>query len=184
MHRCLHLLINSVLVAVLVVVRPNTAAAESASKIDLRANLALSQLYSESSVAKELGARASGILVFPIIFKGGLFFVADYGKGVLRVANSSQGYYNVTASSIGVQIGLSTRSLVIMFMTEEVLAKFSNSDRWEPDLGADVAIIDAEVAGTFNMTTVQDPIIAFRFREEGLMAGFRPASMVVRKLNN
>jgi len=124
MPRPLYLLINPFILAVFLAIWSDTAVAKSASEIDAQANQAIKQLYAESSAAKELGAKASGILIFPDITKGGLIIGAEYGEGVLRVADASQGYYSSTSGSIGLQIGISSRSLVIMFMTDEALKNF------------------------------------------------------------
>ena len=56
---------------------PNPADAASAADIDRDAKNALEKLYAKSSSAKTLGEKAKGILVFPSIVKGGLFWVAN-----------------------------------------------------------------------------------------------------------
>jgi lipid-binding SYLF domain-containing protein len=105
--------------------------AKTAEEIDAEANQALDTLYSESSAAKELGAKARGILVFPSITKGGVIVGGEYGEGVLRVDGKSQGYYSSASGSLGLQLGISSRSLVIMFMTGDALKEFTSASGWE-----------------------------------------------------
>ena len=95
----------------------------------------------------------------------------EYGEGALRVNGKTQGYYNSASGSIGLQIGLSSRSLVIMFMTDEALKKFTSSKGWEAGVDADVTVIDTGATGSFDTTTVKNPVIAFNLGESGLMAG-------------
>ena len=160
-----------ILAVVLGAVSSGSVWAKTAEEIDAEANQALDALYSESSAAKELGAKAHGILVFPSITKGGLIVGGEYGEGVLRVNGSSEGYYSSASGSIGLQLGVSSRSLVFMFMTEEALNEFTNASGWEAGVDADVTAVDVGATGSLDTTTAQDPVIAFNFGEEGLMAG-------------
>ena len=183
MHRFLRILTRPFILTLLVAAWSSTATANSAAEIDAGANQAIERLYKESSAAKELGAKASGILIFPDITKGGLIIGGEYGEGVLRVADASQGYYSSTSGSIGLQIGISSRSLVIMFMTDEALKKFTGSDGWEAGVDADVTVVDTGATGSVDTTTVKDPVIGFNFGEEGLMAGVSVEGTKVSKLD-
>ncbi len=159
------------------------AAAKSAAEIDAEANQALEALYKESSAAEELGAKASGILIFPSITKGGFIVGGEYGEGVLRVDGKSEGYYSSASGSIGLQLGLATRSLVIMFMTEKALEGFTGADGWEAGVNADVTVVDAGATGSLDTLTAQNPVIAFNFGEEGLMAGVSVEGTKVSKID-
>jgi len=162
----------TILVFGLFVVGSNTfALAKSAKEIDTGTDEALAKLYAESVAAKELGAKSRGILIFPTITKGGLVVGGEYGEGALRVNGKTQGYYSSASGSIGLQIGLSSRSLVIMFMNDEALKKFTGSKGWEAGVDADVTVIDTGATGSFDTTTVKNPVIAFNLGESGLMAG-------------
>ena len=183
MSRSLYFLVKPFILFLLAAVWSGTAAAESAAETDAKANQAIERLYKESSAANELGAKASGILIFPDITKAGLIVGGEYGEGVLRVSGVPQGYYSSTSGSIGLQIGVSSRSLVFMFMTEEALKKFTDSDGWEAGVDADVTVVDTGATGSYDTTSVKDPVIAFNFGEEGLMAGVSVEGTKVSKLN-
>ncbi len=167
----LRTLISIVTLSLVIAVSSDPVSAKSAAELDAETNQALETLYGQSSAAKELGAKASGILVFPSITKGGLIVGGEYGEGVLRVGGKSQGYYSSASGSIGLQIGLSTRSLVIMFMTEEALKDFTSADGWEAGVNAEVIVVETGTTGSLDTTTAQSPVIGFNFGEEGLMAG-------------
>ena len=183
MPRSLNFLIKPVILALLVFVGSPSAWAASDAEIDAGANQAMDRLYADSAAAKELGAKAAGILIFPDITKGGFIVGGEYGEGVLRVGGAAKGYYSSASGSLGLQIGLSSRSLVIMFMTDEALKKFMASDGWEAGVDADVTAIDIGATGTFDTTTLKDPIIGFNFGEEGLMAGISIEGTKVSKLD-
>ncbi len=70
----------------------NTSAA---AQIDREVDAALIRLYDTVPSAKVLAEQAKGILVFPSIVKGGFVVGAQYGRGALREAGRTVGYYTV-----------------------------------------------------------------------------------------
>ena len=183
MTHLLRTLISTMVLTLLVMVSSDPASAKSAAKIDEKTNEALDTLYGQSSAAKELGAKALGILVFPSITKGGLIVGGEYGEGALRVDGKTQGYYSSASGSIGLQIGISSRSLVIMFMTDDALKDFTSADGWEAGVDADVTVVDIGATGSLDTTTAQSPVIGFNFGEGGLMAGVSVEGTKVTKLD-
>jgi lipid-binding SYLF domain-containing protein len=183
MSRIARLLITTVILGLFVGGGSGSVLAKSAAEIDAETDQALQTLYSESTAAKELGAKARGILVFPTITKGGIIVGGEYGEGALRVDGKTQGYYSSASGSIGLQLGISTRSLVIMFMTEEALQNFTKANGWEAGVNADVTLVDVGATGSLDTTTAQSPVIAFNFGEEGLMAGVSVEGTKVTKLD-
>ncbi len=179
----LRALISIVTLSLVIAVGSDPVSAKSAVELDAETNQALETLYDQSSAAKELGAKAQGILVFPSITKGGLIVGGEYGEGALRVDGKTQGDYSSASGSVGLQIGISTRSLVIMFMTDEALKKFASSDGWEAGVDADVTLIDIGATGSLDTTTAQSPVIGFNFGEEGLMAGVSVEGTKVTKID-
>lgn len=158
------------------------ASAASDAEINALSDQAIERLYEESAAAKELGAKAAGILIFPDITKGGFIVGGEYGEGVLRINNKTIDYYQSASGSIGLQVGLSSRSLVIMFLSDEALKKFEGSDGWEAGVDADVTAIDIGATGSIDSTTLKKPVVAFNFGESGLMAGVSVEGTKVTKL--
>ena len=87
--------------------------APSASEINQKVTGALNSLYAHNPKARELGAKAEGILVFPDIKKGAFLIGAPFGFGALRKGGRTAGYYRTAAASYCFQAGprsLATRS--------------------------------------------------------------------------
>jgi len=147
------------------------AAAWSASKleIDARVKSAISALYTSEPAARELSGKAAGMLIFPRVYKLGLGLGGEYGEGVLMVNEQAVQYYRITAASFGFQLGGQAKSEVVMFMTNEALEKFRDSDGWEAGVDGSVAIIQFGVGKEFDTHNMKDPIIGFVFGNKGLM---------------
>jgi lipid-binding SYLF domain-containing protein len=182
MVRFIRTLIGTVVLSLIVALSANPALSNSAEEIDAKADQALDALYARSSAAKELGAKAQGILVFPHITKGGFIVGGEYGEGALRVGGKTHAYYSSASGSVGFQIGLSSRSLVIMFMTDGALKEFTTASGWEAGVNADVTVIDTGASGSVDTTTAQFSVIAFNFGEKGLMAGVSVEGTKVSKI--
>lgn len=147
------------------------AFAASKEVIDAQVKEALGELYKQSSAAKDLSAKAVGILVFPSVVKGGLGIGGEYGEGALLVGDKTQGYYNTAAGSIGLQAGIQKKSQVIMFMTQKELDKFinQNNDGWKAGVDGSVALATLGAGGQVDTETAKKPIIGFIFSNKGLM---------------
>jgi len=147
------------------------ARAAAAAEIDAKVELAYERLLRESATARAVAERAVGVLVFPDIVKAGFGIGGQYGEGALRRGGETVGYYNIAAASFGLQIGAQSFSEAIFFMTEEALEFLDQSEGFE--LGADANVALASEGLDLNVTssTIQEPIIAFVFGQQGLMAG-------------
>jgi lipid-binding SYLF domain-containing protein len=147
------------------------AYAASASDIDREATAALTQLYSSTPGAKDLGDKAKGILIFPSIVKGGFIIGGQYGDGALRQGNKTVGYYRSVAASYGLQAGVQSFSYVLMFMDDASLAYVDKSDGWEIGTGPSIVIVDKGMGKSMTSTTLKSGVYAFIFGQKGLMAG-------------
>jgi lipid-binding SYLF domain-containing protein len=150
---------------------PNPAAAASAAEIDRDVKKALEDLYAESPSAKVMGEKATGILVFPAIVKGGFIVGGQYGEGALIKGGKTVAYYNTIAASYGLQAGLQKFGYVLFFMNDSVLKWLDKSDGWEIGVGPSIVIIDEGAAKSLTSTTLQSDIYAFFFNQKGLMGG-------------
>jgi len=143
----------------------------SASKeeIDADVTAAIAEFYEESQAGKALAEKASGMLVFPKVIKAGFGVGGEYGEGALRVKGKTVEYYSTAAASIGLQFGAQQKSQVILFMNDDVLKKFRNSDGWEAGVDGSVAVAELGAGGELSSNTAQEPIIGFIFSNKGLM---------------
>ena len=162
---------------------PLAAIADSRAEIDARVREALQELYKTSSAAKDLGAKAHGMLVFPRVFKGGIGIGGEYGEGALLTGAHTAGYYNIAAVSIGLQLGVQKKSVVIMFMNDESLKRFRNSEGWKVGVDGSVAIATLGVGEQIDTETLQKPIIGWVFSNKGLMYNLTLEGSKITKLD-
>ena len=143
----------------------------SASKeeIDADVKAAIADFHEKSQAGKALAEKASGMLVFPKVIKAGFGVGGEYGEGALLVKGKTVEYYSTAAASIGFQLGAQQKSQVILFMNDDVLKKFRDSDGWEAGVDGSVAVAELGVGGEISSNTAQQPIIGFIFSNKGLM---------------
>ncbi|MBV7482443.1 YSC84-related protein [Bordetella sp. BOR01] len=151
--------------------KASASATEQRQEIDSGADATLTKLYETSPQAKALVERAKGVLVFPSVLSASFVVGAQHGKGVLRVGGTNAGYYSTTAGSIGFQAGAQSKAVVLLFMTDQALEKFRNSEGWTVGADASVAVADVGANGRIDTNTAQQPIVGFVMNNGGLMAG-------------
>jgi lipid-binding SYLF domain-containing protein len=162
-------LIRPLLAAALLLVAAMPAGAASREELDASVREAIEELYEFSSAAKDLAGKASGMLVFPKVVKGGIGIGGEYGEGALQIGGQTIGYYNIVAGSIGFQLGLQQKSQVILFMNQKELDKFQKSDGWKAGVDGSVALATLGAGGQIDTETAKKPIIGFIYSNKGLM---------------
>jgi lipid-binding SYLF domain-containing protein len=145
--------------------------AASGDELNREAASALQTLYEQTPAAKELGAKAKGILVFPSIIKAGFLVGGQYGEGALRKGGKTVAYYNTVAASYGLQAGAQSFGYALFFMTDSGLRYLDKSGGWEIGTGPSVVVVDEGMARALTTTTLQSDIYAFFFDQKGLMGG-------------
>src|SRR5678815_5779951 len=85
--------------------------------------------------ARELGRKAAGVLVFPSVINAGFGVGGEYGEGVLIIRGEPAGYYNIISASFGFQLGVQSRSVIIMFMTCLLYTSDAADERSSVDVG-------------------------------------------------
>ncbi len=157
------------IVLILSALIPANAKAADAREIDISANVALEQFHKEVKGANQFLEKANGYLIFPKVVKAGLGIGGEYGEGVLRIGGKTAAYYSTAAASIGLQLGVQKKSVIIVFLTKEALSKFSRSEGWEVGVDGSVALIKVGAGGSIDTTNIKEPIVAFVFGQKGLM---------------
>jgi lipid-binding SYLF domain-containing protein len=145
-------------------------AADERRSIDADVDSTIQRLYATVGGSRELVAKARGVLVFPSVIQAGFIVGAQYGKGALRVGGSSVGYYSTTSGSFGLQAGAQSKALIFLFMTQDALDKFRNSDGWSAGADASVALVKMGANGVIDTTTATKPVEAIVLTNAGLMA--------------
>lgn len=161
-------LINILFLSIFILIGQNAFAA-TAKEIDVSVDVALERFYKEVPGAKSFSSKANGILVFPSVIKAGIGIGGEYGEGALRVGGKTIDYYNTMAASIGFQLGAQAKSIVLLFMTNEALKAFRNSEGWKAGVDGSVALIELGMGDSLDTINAKDPIIAFIFGQKGLM---------------
>ncbi len=138
-------------------------------EIDAKVTSTLSTFYEKVKGGDELVQKASGVLVFPEIVKGGFGVGGEFGEGALLIDGNTVDYYNIGSASIGFQIGIQVKSEVILFMEASALESFRQSRGWEAGVDGSVALVTLGVGGEIDTHTIQQPVIGFIFSNKGLM---------------
>lgn len=159
-----------------------TSVASSKATIDAQTDATLSRLYSDVPGAREIGARAKGILVFPSVVGGSFVIGAEYGRGVLRSTDSARRYYSVAVGSVGWQAGAQSKAIIYMFLTTEALDKFRSSNGWTAGVDATVAVANIGANGSVDTTSMSAPVVGFVLANAGLEVGASVQGMKVTEL--
>ena len=161
---------------------PETRAA-SAAAIDADARATLDRFFAKVVNGRDLANKAEAILVFPSIVKAGIGIGGEYGEGALHIRGQTAGYYNIIGASIGFQLGIQTRSVIIMFMTPTALSGFQARSGWEIGVDGSVALITVGAGGQIDTNNVLDPIIGFVFNNKGLMYNLTLEGSKISRIN-
>ena len=141
----------------------------AAEEIDAKVDASLKEFRKKVGPADELLQNARGVLVFPSVIKAGLGVGGEFGEGALRIGGETVDYYNTVAASIGFQLGAQSKTIILLFMTEEALSDFRSSKGWEVGVDGSVALVTIGAGGSLDTHTLQQPIIGFVFNNKGLM---------------
>ena len=140
-------------------------------EIDARVDATLNFMYTQYPGTRDLAQKAAGMLVMPVVTEIGLGFGGAYGRGALRIGDTTVDYYSATSASAGLQIGAQQYAHVLFFMTPEALMEFRTSPGWA--VGADVEYVLQNEGETLRADTVttRSPVIAVVFGQAGLRIG-------------
>jgi len=162
-------LISPALLLIFSFMLPVTTFAATAAEIDIKVDDTLKRFKQEVPGGDRFLAKAKGVLVFPNVIKAGFGIGGEYGEGALRIGSKTDSYYNTAGASIGFQLGVQSKSLVIVFLEDKALEYFQSSKGWEAGVDGSVAVVEWGVGEDINTINVEDPIVGFMFGNKGLM---------------
>lgn len=142
----------------------------AAEELDAKVDATMEQFHKNVEDAKEVVARAKGLLVLPSVKKGAFIVGGEYGKGALRVDGKTVAYYSMMSGSVGLQIGGQAKDVIIAFMSDDALKKFRESKGWEAGVDANVALITVGAGEKAISAMEKEPVVAFVFDVKGLIA--------------
>ena len=114
---------------------------------------------------------ARGVLVIPRMWKAGVLIGFEFGEGALIVDDIKVQYYKALTTSLGIQVGVGSKDLIILFFDDTAMDNFLYSSGWEVGVDGAVALGTIGAAGASDTITIKDPIIGFVFGQKGLLAG-------------
>jgi len=97
----------------------------------------------DQNIPMNLISKAKAIIIFPTMFKAGLFLGARYGKGIASVRSSELGewgppaFFYTAGGSFGFQVGAEAVDLVLLVMSQRGIEGLLNE---KFTLGGDIAI--------------------------------------------
>ncbi|KAE8753542.1 hypothetical protein FSO04_44595 [Paraburkholderia madseniana] len=100
----------------------------------------------------------------------------------MRVGGQTVGYYSTAGGSFGLQIGAQSKAIIFLFMTQDALDRFRNSDGWAVGADATVAVVKVGANGNIDTSTATAPVQALVLTNAGLMAGVSPEGTKVTRL--
>jgi len=158
-----------VILAAIFVLLGTSLYAKSAAEIDREADQAIAMFKKQIKGGSEFLDTAKGVLIFPKVIKAGIGVGGEYGEGVLRIHGKSVQYYSTASASIGFQFGAQQKSIIIVFLTDEALNQFRNSDGWKVGVDGSVALVNIGIGKDISNTTFNKPVVGFIFGNKGLM---------------
>lgn len=144
--------------------------ASQRQEIDAGYDATLARLYQNAPGARELVAKARGVLIFPSVLAAGFVVGGEYGKGALRLGGQPAGYYQTVSGSLGWQLGAQSKAIVFLFMTQDALDRFRKGNGWTVGADASVALLKIGANGDIDLNTARQPVIGFVMTNAGLMA--------------
>jgi len=139
--------------------------------IDARVDQTLNFLYTTYPGTISLRDKAAGMLVMPVVTKAGFGLGGAYGRGSLRVNQTTVDYYSAASASVGLQVGAQQFSHVLFFMTPQSLEGFRRSPGWVAGGDIEYTLNEQGENLTADTVTTQSPVIGVVFGQAGLIAG-------------
>ena len=161
----------SLLTLCLTLILSTELSAKSMNEIDAAIESSLTRFTEEIQGGNAYLQGARGVLVIPRMWKAGVLIGFEFGEGALIVDGVKVQYYKALTTSLGIQVGVGSKDLIILFFDDTAMDNFLYSSGWEVGVDGAVALFTRGAAGASDTITFKDPIIGFVFGQKGLIAG-------------
>ena len=161
----------SLLTLCLTLILSTVLSAKSMNEIDAAIESSLTRFTEEIQGGDAYLEGARGVLVIPRMWKAGVLLGFEFGEGALIVDGVKVQYYKALTTSLGIQVGVGSKDLIILFFDDTAMDNFLYSSGWEVGVDGAVALFTRGAAGASDTITFKDPIIGFVFGQKGLIAG-------------
>ena len=145
--------------------------AKSIIEIDAGIESSLNRFTEEIQGAESYLEGARGILVIPRMWKAGVLLGFEFGEGALIVDGIKIQYYKALTTSLGLQVGVGSKDLIMIFFDDTAMDNFLYSSGWEVGVDGAVAFLSRGAVGAVDTNTFKDPIVGFVFGQKGVLAG-------------
>jgi len=149
----------------------NGVGSSGAATIDARVQATLAEMYQKYPNTREIAAKASGMLVMPLVTEAGFWVGGGYGRGALLIDGATVDYYAAVKGSAGFQIGVQQYAHVLFFMTDAALSNFRRSSGWSVGADANYVVADKGDGVAADSNTLRSPILVAIFGQAGLQIG-------------
>ena len=161
----------SILTITLAITQSAELTAKSMNEIDAAIESSMTRFKSEIQGGDSFLEGARGVLVIPRMWKAGVVLGFEFGEGAVIVDGVKVQYYKALTTSLGIQVGVGSKDLVILFFDDVAMDNFLYSSGWEVGVDGAVALFTIGAAGAADTNTFKDPIVGFVFGQKGLIAG-------------
>jgi lipid-binding SYLF domain-containing protein len=128
---------------------------------------------------------SNAIIIIPRLIKGGFFFGAENGTGLLLLRNkqtniwSSPTFLNITGGGFGLQFGVESSEVIVVIQTQKALdAVLQNQFTFGAGAGLSIGHIGADLGADISVKGHQDIYIFSRSR--GLFAGIALKGSIIK----
>lgn len=137
------------------------SAEEQAEQLIFKSRWTLEDLLENPNLEQELPLylkEASGVLIFPDVFKGGFILGGEGGTGVLLAKDETgawgqPAFFTLASGSVGLQIGGQLSQVVLTVMNEEAVRGLLNE---KFKLGADASVAVGVIGGGIETSTTSN----------------------------
>ena len=142
---------------------PISSFSKSTLEIDAAIESAMERFSEEIQGSDSYLDGARGILVIPKMIKAGVILGMEYGEGALIVDDVKVQYFRAFTTSLGFQVGVGSKDMVILFFDDQAMDDFLYSSGWEVGVDGSVAFLSMGIGGSIDTIESQDPIVGFVF---------------------
>lgn len=148
---------------------PTVSQAKTAGEINASVDAAMDRFMQQVKGSKEFLQASKGVLVFAGVWKAGAGVGGQYGEGALRIGGATVAYYKITSASVGFQLGVQKKDIILVFLQDAALRKFRASEGWQAGVDGAIVVVDKGAAASVNTRKFNEPIVGFVVGEKGLM---------------
>ncbi len=145
--------------------------AKSMKEIDAAIEASLKRFTTEIQGGDTYLEAARGILVIPRMWKAGVLLGFEFGEGALIVDGIKIQYYKALTTSFGLQVGVGSKDLIIIFFDDTAMDNFLYSSGWGVGFEVAVEFFLRGAVGAGNKNTFKDRMVGFVLGRKGLLAG-------------